>query len=314
MTPDNSTAPATQPRALKDVLDTHGFAVTAEVTPPLAGEAGPLLAKALPLKGHVDAVNVTDGASARIHLSSVAAAVLLRQNGIEPVLQVTCRDRNRIALQSDLLGASALGLHNFLALRGDDVTAGDQPDAKPVFDLDSRGLIELAARMRDEGKIPSGREIQGRPPFFIGAADMPIDPKPGWKPDSLRAKADAGANFVQTQFCFDMGVVRRYAARLAEEGLTERLYILIGIGPLATAKSARWMRENLFGTIIPDAIVERMDKAADAKAEGIEICAELLRELADIPGIAGAHLMAPRNEASVPEAVALSGVLKGRKG
>ena len=300
---------------LAGLLADGKFAVTAEVTPPLAGGSEALIAKASPLKGAVDAVNVTDGASARVHMSSVAAAALLLREGIEPVLQVTCRDRNRIALESDLLGASALGLRNVLILRGDDPTAGDHPDAKPVFDLESRDLLAVAAQMRDEATLPSGRAIDPPPSLFLGAADSPIDPPDDWTPDGLKAKADAGAQFVQTQFCFDTGVVRRYAERLAEHGLTDRLGILIGIGPLLSARSAIWMRENLWGTIIPDDIVERMQAAADpeaAKAEGIAICADLLRELAEIPGIAGAHLMAPRNEASVPAAVAASGVRRGR--
>jgi methylenetetrahydrofolate reductase (NADPH) len=297
---------------LEKTLAAGKFAITAEVTPPLSAAAEALLEKALPLKGVVDAVNVTDAASARVHMSSVAAAALLAREGIEPVVQMTCRDRNRIALECDLLGAAALGVHNVLILGGDDPKAGDHPDAKPVFDFDSRGLIEVAASMRDEGKLPSGREIKPPPALFLGAADLPIDPPDDWKPDGLAAKIDAGAGFVQTQFCFDMDVVRRYAERLGAHGITERVGILIGIGPLASARSARWMRENLFGTIIPDAVVERMDGAEDPKAEGVEICAELLQALAEIPGIAGAHLMAPLNEKSVPATVDRAGV-RGRE-
>jgi len=288
------------------------FAITAEVTPPLSASADVLLEKALPLRGVVDAVNVTDAASARVHLSSIAAAAILVREGIEPVLQMTCRDRNRIALECDLLGAAALGIRNVLILGGDDPKAGDHPDAKPVFDLGSRDLIEVAAMMRDEGKLPSDREIKPPPALFLGAADLPIDPAADWKPDGLAAKIDAGAGFVQTQFCFDMDIVRRYVERLGEHGLTERVGILIGIGPLASARSARWMRDNLYGTIIPDAVVERMDGAEDARAEGVAICAELLQELAEIPGVAGAHLMAPLNEKSVPATVERAGV-RGRK-
>ena len=264
------------------------------------------------LKGYADAVNVTDGASARAHMSSVASAAILVQNGIEPILQVTCRDRNRIAIQSDLLGAAALGVRNVLVLTGDDPKAGDQPETKPVFDLNSTAVIATAKAMRDEAKLPSGREIQDPPQLFIGAADLPIDPPAGWKADGLKAKADAGARFVQTQFCFDMAIVRRYAAALGALGLTERLYILIGIGPLSSAKSARWMRQNLYGTTIPDAIIDRMEAAKEPKQEGARICAELLQQLAEIPGIAGAHLMAPLNEAAVPTAIEASGLLKRR--
>jgi methylenetetrahydrofolate reductase (NADPH) len=300
------------PGGLERVLAAGHFALTAEVTPPLSSNPATLLAKALPLRGYADAVNVTDGASARAHMSSVASAAILVQNGIEPILQITCRDRNRIAIQSDLLGAAALGVRNVLVLTGDDPKAGDQPETKPVFDLDSKTVIATAKAMRDEAKLPSGREISDPPQLFIGAADLPIDPPAGWKADGLRAKADAGAQFVQTQFCFDMAIVRRYAARLGELGLTDRLYILIGIGPLSSAKSARWMRQNLYGTTIPDAIIERMDAAKEPKQEGVAICVELLQQLAEIPGIAGAHLMAPLNEAAVPATIERSGLLKRR--
>ena len=300
------------PGGLERVLAAGHFALTAEVTPPLSSNPATLLAKALPLRGYADAVNVTDGASSRAHMSSVASAAILVQNGIEPILQITCRDRNRIAIQSDLLGAAALGVRNVLVLTGDDPKAGDQPETKPVFDLDSKTVIATAKAMRDEAKLPSGREISDPPQLFIGAADLPIDPPAGWKADGLRVKADAGAQFVQTQFCFDMAIVRRYAARLGELGLTDRLYILIGIGPLSSAKSARWMRQNLYGTTIPDAIIERMDAAKEPKQEGVAICVELLQQLAEIPGIAGAHLMAPLNEAAVPTVIERSGLLKRR--
>ncbi|MBI3711131.1 MAG: methylenetetrahydrofolate reductase [Proteobacteria bacterium] len=297
---------------LRGVLEAGHFAVTAEITPPASTDPKTLLAKALPLRGLADAVNVTDGASARAHMSSLAAAGLLVRSGIEPILQLTCRDRNRIALQSDILGGAALGVRNFLILRGDDPSAGDQPDAKPVFDLDSRALLQTAAGIRDRGELPSGRGVEGPTPFFLGVADSPIDPPAGWAPDGLRAKIASGAQFAQTQFCMDTGVVRRYVSRLAEHGIADRLHLLIGIAPLASARSARWMREKLYGTIIADAIVARMERAADPKAEGVRICIEMLREIAEIPGIAGAHIMAPLNEAAVPEVIAESGLLARR--
>ena len=311
----SGTADATAYRGdghLERVLRSGAFAVTAEMTPPLSSAPGDLLEKALPLRGLADAVNVTDGASARVHMSSLAAAALLVANGVEPVLQMTCRDRNRLALQGDMLGAGALGVSNILMLRGDDVAAGDQTDAVAVYDYESSDLIAVAAAMRGEARLPSGREIAAPPRIFIGAAELPGDPATGWTSERLRAKSEAGADFVQTQFCFDAGVVRRYAARLSDEGLAERLFILIGIGPPASTRSARWMRDNLFGTIIPDPVIERLEGAADARAEGVNICIELLQDLADIPGIAGTHIMAPLNEASVPEVIERSGVLKGR--
>jgi methylenetetrahydrofolate reductase (NADPH) len=284
------------------------FIVTAEITPPVSTDPAEFLRRALPLKGLATAVNVTDGAGAKVHLSSLAAAHFLVQSGIEPIFQMTCRDRNRLALQGDLLGAASLGIHNILALAGDDPKAGDQPDAKAVYDLDSRGLIAMAHKMRQEATLPSGTPIAGKLNFVIGAADVPVDPPPHWNPKALLAKAGAGADFVQTQFCMDTGVVRRYAARLRDLGFT--LPILIGVAPIPSARSARWMREKLFGSIIPEAIVERLEKAADPKAEGRKICVEVLRQLTEIPGVAGAHVMAPMNFAEIPAAIEESGVLK----
>ena len=298
----------TAPSALARALAARRFVVTAELVPPLSTDPADLFARALPLKGRAVAVNVTDGAGARAHLSSLAAARLLIEQGIEPILQMTCRDRNRLALESDLLGALALGVRNLLLISGDDPKAGNQPETKPVFDLDSRALLALAERLRRERTLPPDQPVKGPTALFLGAADTPVDPPPGWTPSSLIAKAEAGARFVQTQFCFDMGVVRRWAARLAEHGLTERVAILVGLAPIPSARSARWMREKLFGTIIPDAIVARLEHAADPKREGIALCAELLQELQTIPGIAGAHLMAPQNPSAIPEAIAAAGL------
>ena len=288
---------------LQDKLAAKRFVITAEVTPPVSADRNELLAKALPLKGLADAVNVTDGAGARPHLGAVTAAAMLVEQGIEPILQITCRDRNRIALQSDLLGAAAAGVRNLLMLRGDDPSAGDQPDAKPVFDLDTRALLQTARRMRDQGELPTGRKISGRADFFLGGADNPIDPPPGWQPKSLQAKIEAGAQFVQTQFCMDAGVVHRYVARLAELGLAEQVYLIVGIVPLRSAKSARWIKDKLYGSIIPDALIARMDGASDPIAEGRRICLDLVRELADIPHVAGCHIMAPNNDAAVPDVI-----------
>jgi len=286
------------------------FVVTAEITPPVSTDPAEFLRRALPLKGLATAVNVTDGAGAKVHLSSLAAAHFLVQSGIEPVFQMTCRDRNRLALQSDLLGAVALGVHNILVLAGDDPKAGDQPEAKAVFDVDSRGLIAMAEGMRRNGKLPSGTAIEGKFNIVIGAADMPVDPEPGWEPKGLAAKVAAGADFVQTQFCMDLGVVRRYAARVLECGI--KVPMLIGVAPIPSARSARWMREKLYGTRIPDETIERLERAADPKREGRQICVEVLRELAAIPGVAGAHVMAPMNFAEIPAAIEESGVL-GKK-
>jgi len=288
---------------LQEKLAAGRFVITAEVTPPASAARGDFLAKALPLRDVADAVNVTDGAGARPHLAAVSAAAMLVQEGIEPVLQFTCRDRNRIALQSDLIAAAASGVRNLLMLRGDDPSAGDQPEAKPVFDLDPRQLLETARRLRDTGELPSGRKIGGRADFFLGGADNPIDPPPGWEPKSLAGKLAAGAQFVQTQFCMDAGVVRRYVARLAEHGIAGKAALIIGVVPLRSVKSARWIKEKLYGAIIPDALIARLEAASDPAAEGRRICLDLVRELADIPQVAGAHVMAPNNEGAVPDVI-----------
>ena len=298
---------------LEELLRARQFVITAEITPPVSCNADDLLRKAAPLAGLADAVNVTDGAGARAHMSALAAAAILAQHGIEPVLQFTVRDRNRMALQSDLLGAAALGVPNILCLHGDDVKKGDQPETKPVYDIDSRELMRTARRLRDEGTLPSGRAVDPRPGLFIGAADLPVDPKPGWKPEGLLAKIESGADFVQTQYAFDLPLLRRYLAASADHGIPDRLFIIVGIGPLASGKSARWMNENLFGVHVPEALIERLERAVDQRAEGRRICIELLQELAEIKGVAGAHLMAPRQEQACADAIAESGLLARRR-
>jgi methylenetetrahydrofolate reductase (NADH) len=277
------------------------FVITAEIVPPLSASPDALLAEAAMLGPRVDAINVTDAAAGRTTMSSFAAAAILAGGGFEPILQVTCRDRNRIALAADLIGAAAQGIENLLLLRGDDPKGGDQPDAKPVFDYDTVALTKVAVAIRDKGELPSGRKVSGQAHFFVGAADVPVDPPVGWEPKSLKDKIAAGSEFVQTQFCMDVGVVRRYMARLAEHGVT--LPFLIGISPLRSAKSARWMREKLYGTIIPDAMIERLEAAGDPASEGRRLCLELLEELATIPGVAGAHIMAPGNEAAIADVI-----------
>jgi methylenetetrahydrofolate reductase (NADPH) len=289
---------------LESRLRAGHFVITAEIAPPLSFDAGDLLRKALPLRGLVDAINVTDGASAHAHLSAPIAAALLMREGIEPVLQLTCRDRNRIALEGELMGAAACGVCNLLCLTGDDPKAGDQPDTKAVFDIDSAALMRIARALRDKAELPTGRKVAGKAHFFIGAADLPIDPPANWRPDKLAAKIAAGAQFAQTQFCMDGAVVRRYAARVAEYGETRGLFLIIGIAPLRSAKSARWMRKHLYGTIIPDEIVERLERASDPAAEGERICIDLIEELTGVPGVAGVHVMAPANEGALPRVIA----------
>jgi methylenetetrahydrofolate reductase (NADPH) len=312
MTGTDTHGSAPRINSLKEALRSGRFVVTAEIVPPASCDPADLIAKVEGLKGVVDAVNVTDGAGGRSHMGSLAAAALLLQAGIEPILQITTRDRNRIALQNELLGAAALGIENLLLLTGDPPSAGEQPDAKPVFDIDSLELTRVARRVRDERMLMSGQKVSGQPNFLIGTADSPVDPPAGWKPARLQTKIDAGAQFTQTQFCMDAGVVQRYARRLADNGLGE-FPLLIGLAPIRSARSARWIRDKLPGSIVPDAVIERLEQAADAVREGRKICLELVEALSGTPGATGVHIMAPGNDAGLAEVVAEASRIASRK-
>jgi methylenetetrahydrofolate reductase (NADPH) len=290
-------------------LESGHFAVTAEITPPRGASLEALTTCARDLQPVVTAVNLTDGAGARVRMSSLAAAIRVKQLGIEPILQVTCRDRNRIAIQSDLIGAAAFGIENVLVLSGDAVEAGDEPGARPVFDLDARALLKALQSMNSNGTTLSGSELTSPVDFFAGAADIPFEPGSDWTTEGLKAKKAAGARFVQTQYCFDMDLLRRYIQRLAEEGVVNGLFILVGLGPLRTADTARWMRDQLPGTSMPDGIIRRMEAARDPRHEGIAICAELMQQAREIDGVAGVHLMAPGQHQAIIEAVELAGVV-----
>jgi len=269
------------------------FVITAEIVPPLSADSARLIAAAASLGDKVTAINVTDAAAGRTSMSSFAAAALLAGHGYEPVLQVTCRDRNRIALAADLIGASAQGVHNVLILRGDDPSGGDQPEAREVFDFASAELMTLARDMRDKGTLPSGRKIEPSPHYFIGAADVPRAPNEKWESKWLLKKVECGAEFIQTQFCFDLEVADKYIGRLREEGIAERVGVIVGVGPIRSVKSAVWMNENLPGVHVPAPVIGRLEKSADPAAEGRSICIELIEGLRDIAGVAGVHIMAP---------------------
>lgn len=226
-------------------------------------------------------------------MSSLAAASILQRNGIEPILQMTCRDRNRIAISADLIGAAALGINNVLVLSGDNPGGGDEPQAKGVFDFDVTEIMRLARKMTDEGQTNSGRELSEPTRFVVGGVDAPFDPPPEWRPDKLLDRATAGMRFIQTQFCYEPDVTERYVARLADSGLLENTALIVGIGPIASLRSARWMNENLFGVSIPDTVMQRLEQAEDTAAEGHRICVELINRYREIPGISGVHIMAP---------------------
>lgn len=292
---------------LQQSLESGHFAVTAELTPPRGAELQSLTEAAAMLRPAVTAVNLTDGAGAKVRMSSLAAAIHLRQQDIEPILQVACRDRNRIAIQSDLLGAAAFDINNVLVITGDSVPEGD--DAAPVFDFNSHTLLTSIQQLTGNGMTAAGGQLTVRPQFFCGTADMPFDAPDDWVPETLIAKQRAGARFVQSQYCFDMDLLRRYMQKLAANGLTDKLYYLPGLGPLRSADSARWIRDKLHGSVMPDGVIRRMAAARDPHEEGIEICAELMQQARDIPGVSGVHLMAPGHHKAVVDAVQLAGLV-----
>jgi len=278
-----------------------GFVLTAETTPPDASSKEVLLEKTKPLKDVADAVNVTDSPGAKVHMSALTAAIILAQNGIDPILQLTVRDRNRLALQGDLVGASALGVHNVLCLSGDDPKGGDQPETKSVFDINSLTLVATAEMMRTEKKFPSGRIIDPAPKLFIGGAEVPSKGLPDVK--KITHKINAGVNFFQTQYVFEIVKLKDYMKVLEDSGILEKTYFLIGLGPFASAKSAKWMNDNLFGVDVPDEIIKRLEQAKDAKDESKNICLELIESFKEIKGVNGVHLMGHKKEEVIAEII-----------
>ena len=308
-----NTAASPEKGNLQTLLERGEFVITAEITPKLTASPEDIVRQAAPLKGLADAVNVTDGAGARVAMSSLVASALLVQEGIEPVMQMTCRDRNRIAIAADLIGASALGIRNLLALSGDDPKGGDEPEAKAVFDLGSKDIMTLSRRLSDDGQTTSGRSLATSASLFVGAADAPFDPPADWEPSGLLEKIAAGTQFVQTQFCYEPEVLQRYLTRLEDFGVLEKTSMIIGIGPIASAKSARWMDENLYGVSIPPATIKRLEDAEDQAAEGLKIGMELIQAYRDMPGVSGVHVMSPAQGASrTAEVIKASGVLERR--
>jgi methylenetetrahydrofolate reductase (NADPH) len=295
---------------LERVLRAGLFAVTAELNPPDSAEPQEVYDAALVLSEVADAINATDASGANCHMSSLGLCAILRQAGYEVVMQMSCRDRNRIALQGDLLGAAALGVKNVLCLTGDDVTAGDQPEAKRVFDLDSLHLLRTLKIMRDEGKFLSGRPLSVAPRVLLGAAENPFAPPLNWRAERLGKKVAAGADFIQTQYVFDVEVFREFMARVRDLGLHERVYILAGVGPLKGPKSAEFMRKHIPGVVIPDAIVDRLRKTPKAALaeEGMQVCVEVIEQVREIPGVAGVHVMAYRQEETVAEIIRRAGL------
>ena len=298
---------------LERILRRGEFAVTAELNPPDSANPHDVYERAAIFDGWVDGINAVDASGANAHMSSVGICALLTRMGYAPIMQISCRDKNRIAIQGDVLGASAMGVQNILCLTGDGVQTGDQPGAKPVFDLDSMSLLETIRTMRDEAKFLSGRKLTTPPTVFLGAAINPFVPPFDFRALHFAKKIRAGAQFVQSQYCYDVPLFREFMKRVRDMGLHEQCYILVGVGPLASAKTARWMANNVPGVHIPEAVIKRIEGAENQKEEGKRLCIDIINEVKEIEGVHGVHVMAYRQEEYVAEIVHESGILKGRK-
>jgi len=302
----------TSPGRLERVLRAGKFAVTSELAPPDSADPQEVYHRARLFDRYVDAINATDGSGANCHMSSLAVCALLTRVGYAPVMQISCRDRNRIAIQGDILGGAAMGVCNLLCLSGDGVQAGDHPQAAPVFDLDSISLLTTARALRDEHRFLSGRKITFAPRVLLGAAENPFAPPVEWRAQRLAKKVQAGAQFIQTQYCYDTRLLRSFLRQVEDLGLLGKVFILVGVGPLRSAKAAQWMRTHVPGLHIPDEVIARMAGARDAAREGRQVCIDLIQEIRSLPGVSGIHLMAYRQEDSIPEIIDRSGVLCGR--
>ena len=298
--------------AFERQLSSGQFVVTAELSPPDSADPEEVYSRARVFEGYVDAINATDGSGANCHMSSIAVCALLERRGYTAIMQISCRDRNRLAVQGDVLGASALGVSNVLCLSGDGVQAGDHPGAKPVFDLDCMSLISTLRTMRDDSCFLSGRAITTPPRVLIGAAANPFVPPFDYRVERLAKKISAGAAFVQTQYCFDIPRLEEYMRQVRDLGLQDKCAILVGVGPINSAPAARWIRDNVPGVHIPEHVIKRLEDAERPKLEGRRLCMELIQQIREIEGVAGVHVMAYRQEEAIAEIIDASGVLAGR--
>ncbi len=294
---------------LEKILESGGFVVTAEAGPPRGGVPAVIQRKGELLRSFCDALNVTDNQTAIVRMSSLSGCALLKQLGVEPIMQMVCRDRNRIAIQSDILGAVALGVGNILCLTGDHQSFGDHPTAKGVFDLDSIQLIQLLHQMRDEKLFISGEKISGEVPLFIGAVENPYADPFEYRVLRLARKVKAGADFIQPPAIFDVGRFAKWMAMVTERGLDKKVHILAGVIPIRTVGMARYMRDKVPGVNVPDEVVTRMEGAKDVREEGLKICLEIIEQIKEIPGIHGLHIMAVNWEDIVPTIVERAGLL-----
>jgi len=296
---------------LETILRCGHFALTGELGPPRGADPDAVRKKAAHLKGMVDAVNITDNQTAVVRMSSLGACLIAKQEGLEPIYQMVCRDRNRIAMQSDILGAAALGINNLLCLSGDHQKFGDHPGCKKVFDIDSIQLVSMMKTMRDEARFQGGEEITVPPKMFIGAAANPFAEPHAFRVQRLAKKVAAGADFIQTQCVYNMERFRAWLDQARDMGLTENVHILPGITPLKSLGMARYMKNNVPGMDVPDELIKRMQgvEKKDQAREGIAICCEQIQQMQEMKGLAGIHLMAIEWEHRVPEIVTQAGLL-----
>lgn len=296
---------------LSKLFTSGQFVVSAELGPPKGTDIGVIEKKAAYLKGNVDAVNVTDNQTAVVRMSSIAVAALLVQMGLEPIIQMTCRDRNRLAIQADLLGAWALGIRNVLCLSGDHQSFGNHPTAKNVYDIDSVQLIQMVKGMGDSGQFQCGDPIEGESPaFFVGGAANPFGDPFDFRPLRLGKKTKAGAQFIQTQMIYNVPKFAEYMKRVCDLGLHEKVYVMAGVGPIKSLGAARYMASKVPGMDVPDEIVQRMQDAPKEKRqeEGVQICAEIIQQCREIPGVAGVHIMAIEWEETIPDIIQRTGL------
>ncbi|QLH74602.1 MAG: methylenetetrahydrofolate reductase [Methanomassiliicoccales archaeon] len=294
---------------LEAVLSKGRFAVTAEIGPPKSASAEVIRRHARVMKGSADAFNLTDNQTAIVRLSSIASGVVCLQEGLEPIIQMTCRDRNRIAMQSDILGASALGIRNVLCISGDHQSFGNQKEAKNVYDVDPVQQLMIFRRMRDEAEVWGGDKLEEPPKLFLGAAANPFADPFEYRARRLAKKVAAGADFIQTQAVYDVGRFESWMRQVRSMGLHEMAHILAGVMPIRSHKAALYMKNKVPGMIVPDEVIDRMKKASDQKAEGARLCLEQIEHLKGIEGVHGVHLMAVAWEEIIPEIVKDAGLL-----
>ncbi len=289
-------------KPFREALQKRDFVITAELNLARETDVAAIVEQATVLGAHTDAVQVPDSPSARVHMTPLAVSSILLQSGIEPLPHLSCRDRNRVALESELLSLGAMGVTSVLLLRGDDLPDDHRPKVKQVFELGGKDLIETARALADDPTVASV------PDFCIGTVATVFNPKTGWKPRSLLTKVEAGARFIQTQLCFDGATLRRYMTHLVEAQLTWKTAVIVSVATLPSAVSARWLRENLRGSVVPNKVIRRLEQARDPQREGVAICAELLQELGEVPGVSGAHIMTPGDAETIPAAIQAAGM------